>query len=875
LGDSGIESVSKDDLGGSGREPQPAIAALGIVLLAAIYYGSARLGLQLQFDDTQATAIWPPSGIALAVLLLFGPRLCGGVFLGAFLANLMDFYVKSKTPMPLEIGGLVSHFAEHIEQIGASAAIGIGNMLEAVIGTQIIRRRAGDSGIFVDVRHVMIFVGAAAASCAIASTVGVTSLFFVRALPSDQVSAAWLTWWLGDATGILVLTPLILVWSGLRRKELREQRWASMIGALVFLLLYSGFCFNVWFGSAISSLSQATFSDWLDLRALLGHAYLLLPILLWIEFRFGILAASVGVALVSAMALTGSVGGQGLFSGATENNSLLALQTFNAVLSGTTLVFDAALRERRRAAQRVREVLEQRVTEQTAALREAEGRFRLLVDGIIDYAIFMIDPDGKVANWNAGAERIKGYAPAEIIGQHVSRFYTEQDRRAGIPERGLATAARTGKYEAEGWRLRKDGSRFWAHVVIDAIRDDTGTLMGFAKITRDMTERRAVEEQLRQSQKMETLGQLTGGLAHDFNNLLTAIYGSIETLQRRLKGDAPELRRHIDIALRGAERAAALTQQLLAFARRQPLEPKPVNLNRLVGRMTDLLRRILGESISIETVLAGGIWWVSADINQLESAILNLAVNARDAMPTGGKLTIETANAFLDEAYASAHGEVTAGQYAMIAVSDTGTGMTPELMSRAFEPFFTTKGSGKGTGLGLSSVYGFVKQSGGHVKIYSEPGQGTTVKLYLPRLAAEPISDASAEPRVLPERAAHETILLVEDDEDVREHSEEILSELGYRVLSARDGTTALSLLETAPEIRLLFTDVGLPGGINGRQLADEARRRRPDLKVLFTTGYARNAIVHQGRLDPGVELITKPFTYSALAHKIRQVLEA
>jgi CheY-like chemotaxis protein len=290
--------------------------------------------------------------------------------------------------------------------------------------------------------------------------------------------------------------------------------------------------------------------------------------------------------------------------------------------------------------------------------------------------------------------------------------------------------------------------------------------------------------------------------------------------------------------------------------------------------MTDLLRRMLGESIAIESVLAGGIWRVSADANQLESAILNLAVNARDAMSNGGKLTIETANTFLDEAYASAHGDVTAGQYAMIAISDTGTGMTPEVISQAFEPFFTTKGSGKGTGLGLSSVYGFVKQSGGHVKIYSEPGQGTTVKLYLPRLTAEPSPELGSEPRLLTEQAMHETILLVEDDDDVREHSEEILSELGYRVISARDGAAALSLLDSSPDIRLLFTDVGLPGQIDGRQLADEARRRRPDIRVLFTTGYARNAIVHQGRLDPGVELITKPFTYAALAHKLRQVLE-
>ena len=859
---------------GTGAERQPAITVVGIALLAAVYYAAARVGLQLQFEASQATPIWPPSGIALAALLLFGQRLGSGVFVGAFLANLVDFFLKARPGTPLGAGDVIHYFAEHLGQVGASAAIGVGNLLEAMVGARLIRRKIGNAELSDQVRHVVIFVGAAAASCAVASTLGVASLSAVAALPADQISTAWLTWWLGDATGMLVLTPFIQVWSPLRREALRELPWARMLAALALLLVYSEFCFNAWFGSSLSGLSHAAFGHWLDLRALLAHAYLLLPILLWIEFRFGILTASAGVVIASAVAVMGSVAGQGLFVGATENDSLLALQSFNAVLSVTTLIFDAALRERRRAAQRMQELLQQRLSEQIVALDRAEGRFRLLVESITDHAIFMLDPEGNVANWNPGAERIKGYSPGEIIGQHFSRFYSEEDRQAGVPERGLAAAARTGKHEAEGWRWRKDGSRFWALVVIHAIRDEAGKLVGFAKVTRDMTERRAVEEQLRQSQKMETLGHLTGGLAHDFNNLLTAIYGSIETLQRRLKGERPELRRHVDMALRGADRAAALTQQLLAFARRQPLEPKPINLNRLVARMTDLLRRTLGEGIAIETVLAGGLWWVSADANQLESAILNLAINARDAMPSGGKLTIETANTFLDEAYAARHSDVTPGQYVMIAVSDTGIGMTPEVIAQAFEPFFTTKGSGKGTGLGLSSVYGFVKQSGGHVKIYSEPGQGTTVKLYLTRFAVEPAGEATAEPRLLPEGAARGTILLVEDDDDVREHSQEVLSELGYRVLTARDGAGALAVLEMSTDIQLLFTDVGLPGALNGRQLADEARRRRPDLKVLFTTGYARNAIVHQGRLDPGVELITKPFTYAALARKLRSVLD-
>jgi signal transduction histidine kinase/DNA-binding response OmpR family regulator len=399
------------------------------------------------------------------------------------------------------------------------------------------------------------------------------------------------------------------------------------------------------------------------------------------------------------------------------------------------------------------------------------------------------------------------------------------------------------------------------------------------RVAEEIAARLDVEQELRQSQKMEAIGQLTGGVAHDFNNLLQVILGSLERLRRRAEtgGVAPEqATRMSEAAIRAAERAAALTQRLLAFSRRQPLEPKPTDLNKLVGSMSDLVHRTLGESIVIETVLAAGLWRALIDANQLESTLLNLAVNARDAMPGGGRLTIETANAFIDEAYSSLYRDVAPGQYVLVAVSDTGSGMSKEVMGRAFEPFFTTKGIGQGTGLGLSQVYGFVKQSGGHVKLYSEPGHGTTVKLYLPGLdaaaKAEPIAD-EAEPVAAGSRS--EVILLVEDDPDVRAHSLEMLRELGYRVLAAADGESALAQLAAAGPIDLLFTDVGLPGRMNGKQLADEARRRRPGLRVLFTTGYARNAIVHHGRLDPGVELLAKPFAFAALADKLRQVLDA
>lgn len=385
--------------------------------------------------------------------------------------------------------------------------------------------------------------------------------------------------------------------------------------------------------------------------------------------------------------------------------------------------------------------------------------------------------------------------------------------------------------------------------------------------------RDTAQAQVRQLQKMEAVGQLTGGIAHDFNNMLAIIVGSLDIARRRLMGgDREAVERSIDHALEGADRAAALTSQLLAFARRQPLEPRAIEPNKMVSSMSELLRRTLGESIQIETVLAGGLWRVHADPDQLESALLNLAVNGRDAMPNGGRLTIETANCELDERYAAEHDEVTPGQYVMISVTDTGTGMTPEVVAQAFEPFFTTKDVGRGTGLGLSQVFGFVKQSAGHVKIYSEPGEGTTVKLYLPRHAGEAAPARRGRQDDMPLGRADELVLVVEDEPRVRRMSVDALIELGYGVIEATDGNEALALLADNPDIALLFTDIMMPG-MSGRALADRALAQQPDLKVLYTTGYTRNAIVHNGVVDYGVAFIQKPFTIPALARKLREVL--
>ncbi len=381
-------------------------------------------------------------------------------------------------------------------------------------------------------------------------------------------------------------------------------------------------------------------------------------------------------------------------------------------------------------------------------------------------------------------------------------------------------------------------------------------------------------ERLHQSQKMEAVGQLTGGIAHDFNNMLAVVMGSLELLKRRVGNDDPRAQRYAEAAMDGARRAAVLTQRLLAFSRQQPLRPESVDANKLVAGMSDLLRRALGTNIQLETVLAGGLWRTHADPNQLESVILNLAVNARDAMAEGGRLTIEAQNAHLDGRYASAHLGVPSGQYVMIAVTDTGVGMNDEVIAKAFDPFFTTKGVGKGTGLGLSQVYGFVKQTGGHVKIYSEVGLGTTVKVYLPRFVGNSNEESDVQHAdAVPLGETYEVVLVVEDEEAVRQFSVDALTELGYRVLEADGAASALRLLETHPEIALLFTDIVMPE-VNGAKLAEEVRRRWPGVKILFTTGYTRNAVVHNGVLDAGVDLIGKPYTLEALATKIREVLE-
>jgi PAS domain S-box-containing protein len=511
-----------------------------------------------------------------------------------------------------------------------------------------------------------------------------------------------------------------------------------------------------------------------------------------------------------------------------------------------------------------RDMTERRAAQE--ALEESERRFRLLVQSVIDYAIFMLDPDGRVTNWNSGAQRMKGYRAEEIVGAHFSTFYTEEDRRAGVPALALDKARSEGKFEIEGWRVRKDGSRFWASVVIDAIHDEQGQLIGFAKITRDITEQREAQrklaetrEQLFQAQKMEAIGQLTGGVAHDFNNLLTIILGGAD-MAERLVGDNEKLKRILGNMRHAVKRGETLTKQLLAFSRRQALKPQIIDLHEQIPVIADLLSRSLRGDIEIVTDVAADAAPIEVDASQLELAMLNVGLNARDAMPQGGTLRISAR-------HASPRAEADPREYVAVAISDTGIGIPEEIKSRVIEPFFTTKPVGKGSGLGLSQAYGFAAQSGGSMTIDSTVGRGTTVTFYLPVAKALPAKPTKRD-RVA-QISGRGTILVVEDDPAIAELAVSLLEDAGF---TARLVTTAQSALDELAQngVDALFSDIMLPGGMTGAELAHLVRSKFPGVAVLLATGFAESATNMLARDFP---ILPKPYDQHALVAALAKVL--
>src|SRR6266700_3631065 len=684
--------------------------------VGAIYFFTARFGLDLASVYPSATAIWPPAGFALAAVLLRGYRVVPAIFAAAFLVDAL-----SSGPSY------------------AVAATAAGNAFEAFAGGFLVNRWAEGCNAFAAPTRIAKFVLLAMFATAIGASVGagvnvgVGTLSLIENVNWGKFASIWFPWWLGDLAAVLMITPVLVLWTTDRPRllDLRPLLESSAIFAVASAL-----------GVVVFSPLMADMPN----RAPLG-VFAILP-LLWAALRRGPRDTATVALMLSGFVVWGTIFGGGPYAHSIreESSTLLLLVMIGIAMPSVILAADVALRKR-----------------------------------------------------------------------------TERILREARRELGQA------------------------------------------------------REQFAQSQKMEAVGQLTGGVAHDFNNLLTIIVGNLDIALRHLEswteGPAERLRRVINNAMRGAQRATTITQRLLAFSRKQPLDPKPLNVNKFLNGLSDFLRRSLGETVALDIFGADGLWQVEADPVQLEAAILNLAVNARDAMSEGGKLTIATSNCFLGEEYCRHLEEVVPGEYVQIAVSDTGTGMSKDIVERVFEPFFTTKQAGQGTGLGLSQVSGFVKQSSGHIQIDSEPGEGTIVKIYLPRLLREIGEDEVPESEVAADVA--QTILLVEDDHDVRAYVVEILRELHYRVLEAHDADSALGIVDRNDvRVDLLLTDVVLPG-MNGRQLAEALKVRHPGIRVLFMSGYSRDAIVHEGRLDPGVELMQKPLTQDVLEEKIRAILNS
>jgi PAS domain S-box-containing protein len=956
---------------------------LSLVAVALIYFLLAKAGLQLASIHPNITPVWPPTGFALAVVMLWGYRLWPAILAGAFLANLTTAGTAA-----------------------TSLAIALGNTAECLIAAAMINRWSGGTQTFETPAGVLRFAALATAPAPLVSAaVGVGSLAVAGFADWPNFGATFLTWWLGDVAGAIVIAPPIVLWVTGAPSLADRSDWTGTAGICAAAAVV-GF---IAFGPLIEQAA---------LRGPLGFLAIA-PLLLAALHRNPRDTATVAF-ILAAFAVWGTVMRAATFPEGAVNESFLFLLAFVIGMTVPSLALAADVGIRRRTEQRLTrayEDLEEHVRQRTdnlahavsalqseveerrsieaesseqrvhlveaqrlanlgswswdiasgrvswsqqlheiygvppagfgggvedflsrlhpddrervqesittalqskqpfqheervvrpdgeirhlqstgevivnernevvrmlgvcldvtdrkaaeRALRESEEQYRRLVDSVHDYAIYMLSPDGTVASWNAGAARIKRYTAAEILGRHFSLFYTEEDRARGEPERALKIAATTGRYENEAWRQRKDGSLFWAFVVIDPILDDDGALIGFAKITRDMTERRQAQialdqarEQLAQSQKMEALGQLTGGIAHDFNNLLMIVSGHAQMLRKGL-ADEKQVRA-VEAIGTAARRGESLTRQLLAFARRQPLSPVATDLRDRVQAVREMLGSSLRGDIELECEMPDGLWPVEVDLSELELALVNVAVNARDAMPEGGTITLSARNVTLE---LGAVDDRLEGDFVAITMRDTGTGIPRDLLPRVFEPFFTTKAAGKGTGLGLSQVYGFAHQSGGGISIDSEVGRGTGITIYLPRSGRPALTESEAADEPL--ARGDGTILVVEDNPEVASVSTALLSQLGYRVTAVQGADEALALLSKA-NFDLVFSDIVMPGSMNGLTLARAIRDRYPSLPVLLTSGYsdvARDA-------EREFAMLRKPYQVAGLERAVRQAM--
>jgi PAS domain S-box-containing protein len=935
-----------------------------LILVALAYFVFAKLGLTLASINPSASPIWPPTGIALAAVLLGGLRTWPAILLGAFAAN-------ATTAGTLE----------------TSAVIAAGNTLEAVVGGFLIGRWSGGANTFATPAQVakfaLVCVGPATI---ISASIGVTTLCYAGLADWAKFSPIWVTWWLGDATGGLVVTPAIVLWAQSRRASFSRTEFVPFLAVISLTVLVGVVAFS-------PLLSRTEYSSPLGFLAILP--------LVWAALRRGPRDTATVSVVLTGFTVWATLQHAGPFGQMSVNESFLLLLTFMISLSVPSLALSVDVAMRRASEDDLRRTqgeLDRRVRERTAelheanthlleaqrlgnlgswswdvatnrvgwsdqlfeiygvpperfggtldefmrfvhpddraqvgesirkalksgksfsheerivrpdgsirhlhsagevvraanggavrmlgicvdvterkqaeqALRESEQNFQLLLKGARDYAIYMLDTDGRVRSWNDSAQRIKGYSADEIMGRHFRIFLPEDVRATDIADQALITAAREGQYEGEVWLVRKDGSRFFASIVMDAIRNEAGELIGFAKLVRDVTDQREAqmaleqaEEQLAQAQKMEALGQLTGGIAHDFNNLLMIVSGYAQILQGRLK--EPKEKQAIEAIRAATGRGEKLTRQLLAFSRRQQLMPVVVDLRQRIDAVRDMLAPSLRGNIELIYDIEDKVWPVEVDLGELELALVNIAVNARDAMPDGGTITLSARNMVLKPGSAAGALE---GDFVALAIIDTGSGMPDDVLARVFEPFYTTKPVGKGTGLGLSQVHGFALQSGGAATVSSEVGKGTAVTIYLPRSRAEPSLNVD-EGFASEGDVGQGTVLLVEDSREVAEVTSTLFEQLGYRVVRSENAAEALRHLQQGIHFDLVFSDIVMPGPMNGLALAQACRDNFPDLPVLLTSGYSDAVQLADGRFD----ILRKPFEMAALERAVEAVI--
>ena len=831
---------------------------LELAVIAASYFGVANIALLVPAANPAATPLWPPTGVALCLVLICGYRVWPAIFLGAFSASAFSVYGMTMASLP------------------AAASIGVATAAAAAAGAFLINRFSNGRKTFDTSPGIARCMGIIVLTALISSALAMAGTRLAAGVasgvaPADVVPSAivpslivpWSKWWLADAAGTAIVTPAILLWANTPRQQLAVTGLLELAALIVVAAAIGAIAGGILIGRYLPDL----------LRYRDALACLIFLPLAWAAWRGRQRDAAAAALVFCGAAIWAVSAASGALPATDVQRSLVLIPALSVAAMAVSLMLAATAATQRQAEAALaatRSQLTSQLEQTQFAFRNLKQHFQIFIEGAADYAIFVLDPTGHVTSWTGNAQKIIGYGGDEILGKHFGILYRPDERRAGVPNRALELAARHGKHEVEGWRVRKNGTPFFVTGTLTAMRDDRDGLVGFASVLRDATERRDAQEklveareQLAMAQKMEAIGKLTGGIAHDFNNLLMIIGGNAQTFKRLLD---PKLPRAIEAIQTAAKRGESLTRQLLTFSRRQHLSPTVVDLGASIRNMRTLIESSLRGNIVYKERVEPGVDRVKIDLAELELAIVNIAVNARDAMPNGGVFSLMVCNVKADDGRDGAQSE----NFVALEFTDTGMGIPPSLLTKIFDPFFTTKEVGKGTGLGLSQVYGFAHQAGGTVQADSTVGQGTTITIYLPASTeAETVDSAVTEDDAA--RPRQPVVLVVDDSAEVAEVTSSLFEHLGYDTVYRELADEALKLLAEGTSVDLVFSDIVMPGTIDGVGLANEVRLRYPNLPVMLTTGYSDAAAA----APSGLRILRKPFDSDALRSFIQDTMES